>query len=304
MAQLSATPPPVSADLRLKYANAVKRRPTVQAPMRTTVSIPGNRCLMTPPAAVFTPSSCWSLRTADIEKQAKATHDPRKGNPMGTYEVAFSAKYTLKHSRKYHEKHRRTLGRRLSNWREQQMAARALALAGHPATVLDLPCGTGRFWPLLAGKQDRTILAADSSEAMLRVAREVTPPDLLARVETLQRSAFDIRLGSASVDHIFCMRLLHHITRAEDRLAILKEFHRVTRDTVAVSLWVDGNYKAVRRRNLESRRTYKTYQNRIVLPRAKIEQEFAEAGFAMAGYFDFLKFYAMWRLYVLKKQPA
>jgi ubiquinone/menaquinone biosynthesis C-methylase UbiE len=221
---------------------------------------------------------------------------------MPTPELTFSSKYTFKHALKYHDKHRNTLSHRLSSWREQRMAAWALALAGDPPTVLDLPCGTGRFWPLLARKENRTILAADNSEAMLSVAREVNPPELLARVKTFPCSAFDIPMGNASVDHIFCMRLLHHITRSEDRLAMLKEFHRVTRDTVAVSLWVDGNYKALRRQKLEARRTHKTYQNRIVLERALVEHEFSDAGFVIADHIDFLKFYAMWRVYVLKKR--
>jgi len=223
---------------------------------------------------------------------------------MSSIELEFSSKYSFKHARHYHAKHRRTLGRRISNWREQRMAAKALALAGHPATVLDLPCGTGRFWPLLARQKDRIIMAADNSDAMLAVAREITPPDLLDRITTFQCSAFDIRMQNDSVDHIFCMRLLHHITRAEDRLALLREFHRVTRDTVAISLWVDGNYKALRRKQLEARRTHKTYQNRIVLPQEMVESEFAAAGFSILGRIDFLKYYAMWRLYVLNKQPA
>ena len=113
---------------------------------------------------------------------------------------------------------------------------------------------------------------------------------------------YDIPMENASVDHIFCMRLLHHITQSKDRLAILTEFHRVTRATVALSLWVDGNYKAIRRQQLEARRTHKAYQNRIVIERKVIEREFGDAGFAIAGHFDFLKFYAMWRLYVLKKR--
>jgi ubiquinone/menaquinone biosynthesis C-methylase UbiE len=130
----------------------------------------------------------------------------KKGHIMPTPELTFSSKYTFKHALKYHDKHRNTLSHRLSNWREQRMAAWALALAGDPATVLDLPCGTGRFWPLLARKEDRTILAADNSEAMLSVAREVNPPELLARVRTFPSSAFDIPMENASVDHIFCMR--------------------------------------------------------------------------------------------------
>jgi len=223
---------------------------------------------------------------------------------MHTTQLEFSTKYTFKHALRYHDKHRNTLSHRLSNWREQQMAARALAWVGHPTTVLDLPCGTGRFWPLLARKEDRTILAADYSKAMLAVAREITLPELLDRVKIFPCSAFDIPMEDASVDHIFCMRLLHHITRPEDRLAILKEFYRVTRDTVAISLWVDGNYKAFRRRKLEAHRTYKTYQNRIVLERAVVEREFVDAGFVIADHFDFLKFYSMWRLYVLKKPKS
>ncbi len=223
---------------------------------------------------------------------------------MSPHELEFSNKYTFKHALHYHHKHKNTVRHRLSNWREQQMAARALALAGHPATVLDLPCGTGRFWSLLARKKDRIILAVDKSEAMLSVAREVNPPELVARVDTFPCSVFQIALEDARVDHIFCMRLLHHITRSEDRLAILREFHRVTRDTVAVSLWVDGNYKALRRRKREARRTRKNYQNRIVLERAVVESEFADAGFTIAGHFDFLKFYAMWRLYVLAKKRS
>ncbi len=221
---------------------------------------------------------------------------------MPTQELTFSKKYNLKHALKYHDKHRNTLSRRLSNWREQAIAEKALKLAGQPATVLDLPCGTGRFWALLARKKDRTILAADNSDAMLSVAREVMPPAVLERVQTFQSSAFDIQLANDSVDHVFCMRLLHHITRPEDRLAILSEFYRVARHSVAVSLWVDGNYKSLRRRKLEARRTHKTYQNRIVLQRRIVEREFSDAGFAIAGHYDFLKFYAMWRLYVLKKQ--
>jgi len=220
---------------------------------------------------------------------------------MQTKNLTFSSKYTFQHALKYHDKHRNTFSHRLSNWREQRMAARALALAGNPAIVLDLPCGTGRFWPLLAQKQNRTILAADNSEAMLAVAREINPPNLLARIKTFPCSAFDIPMENASVDLIFCMRLLHHITRPEDRVTMLKEFHRVTRDTVAVSLWVDGNYKALKRRKLEARRIHKTYQNRIVLKRAVVEREFTDTGFVIAGHIDFLKFYAMWRVYVLKK---
>ncbi len=65
--------------------------------------------------------------------------------------LAFSEKYDQQHAREYLLKHQEGLARRLSHARDEQLARRALTLAGEPGLVLDLPCGAGRFWPLLAG---------------------------------------------------------------------------------------------------------------------------------------------------------
>ena len=62
-------------------------------------------------------------------------------------ELEFSGKYNAEHSRRYFYKHNQGLGRRFSNWCEQAMARKALKIAGNPKSVLDIPCGTGRFWP-------------------------------------------------------------------------------------------------------------------------------------------------------------
>ena len=144
---------------------------------------------------------------------------------------------------------------------------------------------------------------------MLAVARASQPADVVARVRSFQTSAFAIDLGANAVDCIFCIRLLHHIQSAENRRVILREFHRVTRDTVILSLWVDGNYKAWKRRRLEERRAKEAKeglagqnQNRFVVPRAEIESEFEEAGFRILGHEDFVPGYALWRTYVLRKK--
>lgn len=218
-------------------------------------------------------------------------------------QLEFSNKYDSAHALQYFHKHRAGLARRLSDWRDRQLARQALQLAGDPGLVLDLPCGAGRFWPLLGEQPNRVILAADNSPHMLEVARREMPPALAGRVHTLHTSAFAIDLEAASVDSIFCMRLLHHIADPAHRLAMLREFHRVTRDTVIVSLWVDGNYKAWRRRRLEARRAGRPGENgnRFVIPAATAESEFASAGFAILGHHDFLPGYAMWRVYTLRK---
>ena len=225
--------------------------------------------------------------------------------PKAPIELAFSEKYDQEHAQHYLEKHQDGLARKLSHYRDQQLARRALALAGEPNLVLDLPCGAGRFWPMLAEQPNRIILAADNSADMLNVARASQPAPITEHVRTFQTSAFAIDLPDNSVDSIFCMRLLHHIEEPEHRLALLREFHRTTRDSVIISLWVDGNYKAWRRKSLEKQRLqedpcYKS-RNRFVISQNTVEQEFIQAGFSIQNHLDFLPGYSMWRVYVLRK---
>jgi hypothetical protein len=87
-------------------------------------------------------------------------------------------------------------------------------------------------------------------------------------------------------------------------MALLKEFNRVTRDTVCLSLWVDRNYKAWRRKRLEARRNRQGYQNRFVANGRVIESEFFETGFEIMGRIDFARYYSMWRIYVLRKKRS
>lgn len=219
--------------------------------------------------------------------------------------LEFSEKYDQAHAQQYLEKHQTGFARKLSHYRDQQLARRALALADEPNLVLDLPCGAGRFWSTLAEQPNRIILAADNSADMLATAIAAQPKHITEHVRTLHTSAFDINLPDNSVDNIFCMRLLHHIEKPEHRLALLKEFHRTTRDSVIISLWVDGNYKALRRKALEKKRAQRgkvqENSNRFVINRATVEQEFMQAGFSIQTHLDFLPGYSMWRVYVLRK---
>jgi hypothetical protein len=106
------------------------------------------------------------------------------------------------------------------------------------------------------------------------------------------------------VENIFSMRLVHHIGNSEDRLTLLREFGRVAANTVCLSLWVDGNLQARRRHRLESRRKKERYQNRFVIPRRQIEAEFRQAGLEVIGHVDFLRFWSMWRVYILRAPHA
>ncbi len=216
----------------------------------------------------------------------------------------FAHKYNEDHARSYYHKHRKSWSSRLSDWREQGMARKALNYVGESKNILDLPCGAGRFWPLLTEKKDRSIIAADSSVDMIKIATEHCPKEMRPQIKLLHTSAYNINLADSSVDTIFCMRLLHHIGDAEKRRKILDEFYRVTRKSVLVSLWVDGNFKARRRYKHDQARDLKNphrLRNRFIFKREEIEKEFSQAGFSIATHYDFLPGYSMWRLYVLQK---
>jgi ubiquinone/menaquinone biosynthesis C-methylase UbiE len=197
--------------------------------------------------------------------------------------------------------HPMALSRRFSRWRDEQVARKALMLAGQPGLVLDMPCGGGRFWPLLAEKSNRIIIAADSSAQQVQNACRVQPQSVVSQVRTIVTSVFDIELPDNAVDSIFCMRLMHLIGDARQRVALLKEFQRVTRDTVVISLWVDGNFKARRRLETQRHQLPDRYQHRFVIPREVIENEFVQAGFQIHHYIDVIPFYGMWRVYILRK---
>ena len=220
---------------------------------------------------------------------------------LDTNQLEFSEKYNELHAKAYFYKHADGLARKLSNWRDQQIARKALKIAGDPLSVLDVPCGTGRFWKVLTENPERIVYASDNSQKMIDIGMQYREKELLKKIHTFKASAFSLPVSDGYVDNIFCIRLLHHIGQSEDRLKLLKEFHRVTKSTVIVSLWVDGNVKAWKRKKLESSRTKRPYQNRYVIPQHIIEKEFQEAGFRIKNHLDFLPKYAMWRTYILEK---
>ncbi len=210
--------------------------------------------------------------------------------------------YNEDQAKLYFEKHRSGLWHRMSNRYEQKMAARALIMAGEPGSVLDLPCGAGRFWELLARVPDRQLMAADYSQDMIDTALNFQPSHIAKRFKTFQTSAFDIRLPDAAVDCIFCMRLLHHIAEEEARAKMFREFHRVSRNTVCLSLWVDGNLQAWRLLRSRRRRQNRQSYTRFLSNRSRIEPEFHQSGFDIMGHVDLVPGLSMWRTYVLKRR--
>jgi len=93
----------------------------------------------------------------------------------------------------------------------------------HPATVLDLGCGTGRFSALFAERFQARVIGLDPSAAMLRRARQGSDRHNLfyaaARGEQLP-------LRDACCDLAWLSQVIHHIA---DRRACARELRRVVK---------------------------------------------------------------------------
>ncbi|AZF46834.1 MULTISPECIES: class I SAM-dependent methyltransferase [unclassified Pseudomonas] len=194
--------------------------------------------------------------------------------PPSSIETEFTERHDREHARVCGDTRPPGLLQRLAAWRDARLVRHALKVAGEPGLILDLACGSGRFWPVLGEHVNRVILASDNSEQMLDHARTHHPAALLKRVKTFPGSAFSIGLSANAVDCIFCLELFRHVPSTEVRLVLLREFHRVSRDTVIVS--VDA--------------------------RTPVEEEFRQAGFKVLNHREFLPGSKLWCVYVLRKR--
>lgn len=211
--------------------------------------------------------------------------------------------YTPSRAARYHTDHGRSLRARLTSHREQDNLRKALEFVAPLDSALDLPCGTGRFWPPIQQAGISRLIAGDISAGMLGVAEQNRlSADLPAQL--LELSAFDIALPDDSVDVAVCMRFYHHLSRAEDRLQLLSELKRVARRYIALSLWVDGNFRSWKAGDRFARTEEPGYGKRICRPRAEVETEFAQAGLKILRHYDVWPRLDMWRLYLLELPDA
>ena len=122
--------------------------------------------------------------------------------PPSAIEIEFTERCDREHARVCGDTRPPRLRQRVAAWRDERLVRQALKVAGEPGLILDLACGSGRFWPVLAEHINRVILASDNSQAMLDHARTHHPAALLKRVKTFQGSAFSISMAEGGCDGI------------------------------------------------------------------------------------------------------
>ncbi|MCX8090620.1 MAG: class I SAM-dependent methyltransferase [Verrucomicrobiae bacterium] len=130
--------------------------------------------------------------------------------------------------------------------RREQRAVRAI-FAGLPdcRTVLDVPCGAGRFLRTLAAA-DRRVIGVDAARAILTHAQSRAHHAGL-QAAWIQADAARLPLRDDAVDAVFCNRLLHHIHQPAERAVILRELRRVARRYLIVSFFDYHRFGRLRR---------------------------------------------------------
>ncbi len=123
-------------------------------------------------------------------------------------------------------------GRRLDRI-DKAFAEKLYSMVGTESCIVDVPCGSGRFYDIFCGADG--LIMVDCDPNMLSAARE--RHDIGENVTMLEADIACMPLEDNSADLCFSMRLFHHIETEEIAQKILREIARVSRRYVALSFY-------------------------------------------------------------------
>ena len=133
----------------------------------------------------------------------------------------------------YDEHRFRTPKRMRRNARKWNAIEKALALAEGVKTVIDLPCGTGRFTGHLASAGYQVVGSDISIEMMQQAAKLLSQGNIAGYVRA---DAEALPFRSKSADCLMSIRFLFHVD-PDTRRRMLREFGRVSRR------WIIADYR-------------------------------------------------------------
>ena len=177
--------------------------------------------------------------------------------------------------RRYAQRRYRGIFQRLVAWREQRLAARLLA---HPyercnGHIVDLPCGYGRFYPLLK-QMNLKVSAMDQSQAMVDIYsghERFGAVDHAERADVLQ--PLPVRAQPAT--RALCVRLFQHLHHSDLRVRALQTLAGEGRQIV-MTYYDDGSLHYWTKR---AAMWLKGKKVRVkMIPRTAFESEVEQAG--------------------------
>jgi ubiquinone/menaquinone biosynthesis C-methylase UbiE len=169
--------------------------------------------------------------------------------------------------------------RQKRNARKWAAIRAALREATGVRTILDLPCGTGRFTGALA-REGFEIIGSDISLEMLHKAasqenQDGQQPSIRGYV---QANAEALPLRNDALDCVVSIRFMMHVDPVT-RVRMLREFARVSRRWVIVDYRHCYTFRYVLTHTLGRLGLGRTPLSRV--SRKELDQEFAAAGFAI-----------------------
>lgn len=156
---------------------------------------------------------------------------------------------------------------RRTNAKELAIVETFVKQCGGLASMLDVPCGTGRFRSMLQ-QHCSTLWSIDASFEMLAAAPGSAQ---------LQASAHQLPLVDNSVDFILCSRLLHHFQTSAERATVLAELARVSKRFVVLSYFDNANFQAWRNK------VRGKFRGRFPISRAQFTNEIDAVGLKECG---------------------
>lgn len=201
----------------------------------------------------------------------------------------------------YERKRFRGPDQRLVHWREERILRRVIgailkeAGRGRPLPVLpvlDIPCGYGRFSPLLE-QEGVFLVSSDLSFHMARRAGEKASGRRVGAARPAGAAAVvaDAVQGLPFKREVFAlllsMRFFHHLHQREERQAVLQEFSRVTAGWVVVSFYRRNWLHVLQRK---ARRAVRRSRTRIrMISGRDFAEEVRGAGFRIVKIFPLLR---------------
>jgi len=187
----------------------------------------------------------------------------------------------------YERRRYRGLDQRIVHSREMRILDRVFRRITVPGSfsVLDAPCGYGRFSEFLLGRAT-SLASSDLSAAMVERAASKrsesgSPRGVVADLK--QGLPFVPRAFSV----VFSMRFFHHLHQSEDRLHVLEEFHRVSDRWAVVSFYRLNPLHRFQRR---LRRGIKRTKTRIkMIPGDEFVSEAEQAGWRVVRIYPLLR---------------
>ena len=169
--------------------------------------------------------------------------------------------------------------RQKRNARKWAAIRAALREATGVRTILDLPCGTGRFTGALA-REGYEIIGSDISLEMLHkaAAQESQNGPQLSIRGYVQANAEALPLRNDALDCVVSIRFMMHVDPVT-RVRMLREFGRVSRRWVIVDYRHCYTFRYVLTHTLGRLGLGRTPLSRV--SRKELDQEFATAGFAI-----------------------